>query len=69
MEMIHLEFLDGKIWQINITEQLSDSDPEVIADRMLETMQEYKDDIKNIDFKINIERLKKDIKNETNKLF
>lgn len=69
LETIHLEFLDGKVWQINVTDQLSDSDPEIIADRMLETLQEYKNDIKKIDFKIDIEKLKHDIKNETNKLF
>jgi hypothetical protein len=69
LETIHIEFSDGKIWEINITDQLIDSDPEIIADRMLETMQEYKEEIKKIDFKINIEKLKKDIKNETNKLF
>jgi hypothetical protein len=68
LEMIHLEFLDGKIWQINITEQLIDSDPEVIANRMLETLQEYKDDIKKIDFKIDIERLKRDIIDSTKEI-
>jgi hypothetical protein len=69
LEMIHLEFIDGKIWEINIAEQLLDSDPEAVADRMLETLQEYKNDIKKIDFKIDIEKLKKDIFDSTDKLF
>jgi hypothetical protein len=69
LETIHIEFSDGKIWEINITDQLIDSDPEIIADRMLETMQEYKEEIKKIDFKIDIEKLKKDIVHSTNKLF
>jgi hypothetical protein len=69
LETIHLEFNDGKIWQINVAEQLAESDPALIADSMLETLQEYKDDIKKIDFKIDVEKLKTDIKNETNKIF
>jgi hypothetical protein len=69
LETIHLEFNDGRIWQINISEQLIEVDPEIIADRMLETLQEYKDNIKKIDFKIDIEKLKKDILDSTSKLF
>lgn len=69
LETIHLEFADGRVWQINISEQLSNADPEIIASRMLETLQEYKEDIKKVDFKIDIEKLKADIKNETKKIF
>jgi hypothetical protein len=69
LEIIHLEFADGRVWQIDVSEQLSTADPEIIADKMLETLREYKEDIKKIDFKINIEKLKKDIASETNKLF
>jgi hypothetical protein len=69
LETIHLEFIDGRVWQINVSEQLSTSDPEIIANKMLETLQEYKEDIKKVDFKIDIEKLKSDIKNETKKIF
>jgi hypothetical protein len=69
IDLIHLEFNDGRIWQIDVADQISESDPEVIAEKMLETLREYKDEIKKIDFKIDVEKLKKDIKNETKKLF
>ncbi len=69
LETIHLEFSDGRVWQIDISEQLSTADPEIIADKMLETLREYREDIKKVDFKIDIEKLKTDIKNETRKIF
>ena len=61
LEMVHLEFADGRVWQIDIKNQLAEEAAEFIADKLLETFQEYKDDIKKIDFKIDVERLKKDI--------
>jgi hypothetical protein len=69
LDLVHLEFTDGKIWQINVKGQLSDQSPDDIADKLLETLQEYKEDIKKIDFKIDIERLKNDIKNSTKDIF
>ena len=65
LEMVHIEFTDGRVWQIDVKEQLRDGDPDSIADRLLETMQEYKDDIKKMDFKVDVEKLKKDIADST----
>ncbi len=65
LEIVHLEFDNGRVWQIDIKNQLGNTDPEHIAQKLLETLQEYKEDIKKIDFKINIEKLKKDIKDST----
>ena len=65
LEMVHLEFADGRVWQIDIKNQLAEEAAEFIADKLLETFQEYKDDIKKIDFKIDVERLKKDIADST----
>jgi hypothetical protein len=65
LEMVHLEFANGRVWQIDIKNQLAEEAAEFIADKLLETFQEYKDDIKKIDFKIDVERLKKDIISST----
>jgi hypothetical protein len=62
---VHIEFDNGRVWQIDVKEQLTDSNPDEIADRLLETMQEYKDTIKKMDFKIDIDKLKKDIGDST----
>jgi hypothetical protein len=65
LEMVHLEFANGRVWQIDIKNQLAEEAAEFVADKLLETFQEYKDDIKKIDFKIDVERLKKDISDST----
>lgn len=66
LETIHLEFANGRVWQINVKEQLIEADVSDIASRLLDTLQEYRDEIKKIDFKVDIERLKKDIGESTN---
>ena len=69
LDLIQLEFADGRVWEIDIREELTKQEPNSIADTLINTLQEYKDEIKKIDFKIDIEKLKKDISSETNKLF
>jgi len=66
LETIHLEFANGRVWQINVKEQLVNGELTDIAGKLLDTLQEYKDEIKKIDFKVDIERLKKDIGESTN---
>jgi hypothetical protein len=69
LERIHLEFADGRVWEIDVRTELTKQKPEEIADVLVNTLQEYKDEIKKIDFKVDIEKLKSDIASETNKLF
>ena len=69
LETIRLEFGNGRIWEINIKEQLANSHSEIIASKLIETFAEYKEDIKKIDFKIDVERLKKDIQYQSNDFF
>ena len=61
LDRIHLEFSDGRVWEINIREELKKQEADQIADTLINTLQEYKEEIKKIDFKVDIERLKKDI--------
>jgi hypothetical protein len=69
LEMVHLEFVNGRVWQIDIKEQMKALDADEIAAKLLETLQEYKDEIKKLDFKVDIERLKKDIGDSTKTIF
>jgi len=69
LDLVHLEFTDGKIWQIDVKKELENKSADVIAETLLDTLQEYKDDIKKIDFKVDVERLKLDIKNSTKSIF
>ena len=69
LEKIHLEFSDGRIWEIDVKDELQKKSPDTIADILVNTLQEYKNEIKKIDFKVDIEKLKVDIKNSTNGIF
>lgn len=69
LEVIRLEFKNGRIWEINIKEQLSESHSQLIADKLVDTFQEYQEEISKIDFKIDVEKLKKDVEKETKKFF
>ncbi len=69
IDLINLEFTDGRVWQIDVKNQLADDDADSVAERLMMTIAEYKETITKIDFKIDIERLKKDISSETDKLF
>ncbi len=66
--MLRLEFLNGRIWEINVQEQLKDGDPDEIAEKLLNIFQEYRNDIKKIDFQMDIERLKEDISSSSKDL-
>jgi hypothetical protein len=68
LDIIRLEFGNGRVWEINIREQLSHSHSDIVANKLIETFQEYKDEIKKIDFKINIDKLKSDIGEETKRI-
>ena len=69
LEIVHLEFANGRVWQIDIKEQMKSLDADEIAAKLLETLQEYKDEIKKLDFKVDVERLKKDIGDSTKSIF
>lgn len=69
LDRIHLEFTDGRVWEIDIRTELDQQTPDSIADTLVNTLQEYKEEIKKIDFKVDIERLKKDIKDSTKGIF
>ena len=68
VDVMILEFNDGRIWEIDIKNQLKSSDPDDVAKKLLKTLSEYKDTIKKLDFKIDIEMLKADIKKRTKKI-
>lgn len=69
LDIVHLEFSNGRVWEINIKEQTQSSDLDAIANRLLETLQEYKEEIIKIDFKVDVARLKRDIGDSTKSIF
>jgi len=70
VDVMIIEFTDGRIWEIDIKSQMkNDGDSDLIAKKLLGTLNEFKDTIKKLDFKIDVERLKEDIKNRTDRIF
>ena len=69
LEHIELVFDDGRVWEINIKSQLQNYDAESIADKLLDALSEFKDEIVKIDFKVDIEKLKQDINTSTKGIF
>lgn len=69
LDFVNLEFADGRVWRLDIKTAKNEQDLEMLADKLCNTLQEYKNEIAKIDFKVDIDRLKKDIKDSTQNLF
>lgn len=67
--LLRLEFINGRIWEINIQEQLANAEADEVANKLLNIFQEYRNDIKKIDFQMDVERLKNDIQESSKNLF
>ena len=65
LKSVRLEFNNGRIWEFDIQEQLVNEPNEVVAEKLLDTFQEYRNDITKVDFAIDIQRLKEDITKQT----
>jgi hypothetical protein len=48
---------------------MDNSNNDIVAEKLLDTFQEYREDITKVDFSIDIQRLKQDITDKTKKLF
>lgn len=65
LNYIHIVFNDGRIWEIDIKTQLADAEPNVVADKILDIFDEYSTEIKDINFDVDTDQLKKDIIDKT----
>lgn len=68
LDYVRLEFHNGRIWEIQVKDYLGTQGTKVLSDRLIDTFHEYSDDIKKIDFRIDIEQLKKDIAENTKRM-
>jgi hypothetical protein len=65
MHSVEIEFNDGRVWSISINEQLENNDADIVADKLVEAFREYQEEISNIIFKVDVEKLKSDITSST----
>jgi hypothetical protein len=68
LESMQLEFADGRIWEFDIKEQLLLHDDVNVSNNLTETFQEYHTEIVKLNFKINVEKIKSSIEDQTKKL-
>lgn len=69
IQYVRLEFNNGRIWEIDIQEQLVEETRDIVTEKLLDAFTEYREDIAKVDFSINIEKLKKDIVSNTKNMF
>lgn len=68
MISVVLEFKDHSVWEIDIQTHLGHTDADQFSKKLLGVLEEYSPKIKKIDFKFDINKLKKDIRSSTKKL-
>lgn len=69
LNLIKLEFKDGRVWEIAIQDLVNKSSISEVAENLVQTITEYKNEILKVDFDLDVDRLKSDVKNETKKIF
>lgn len=62
VSVVVVTFLDGKIWEVDVHNKKTTEDPADIISAFLE---EYNDKIDTVDFRLDVDRLKKDITKRT----
>lgn len=64
LDSVRIQFDDGKIWDIDVKTSRKKQDVD-IETAMEELFEQYSDVIENIDFRLDTEKVKNDIKNRT----
>jgi hypothetical protein len=67
LNAVLVNFKDGKTWEIRVTPQTRKAGWESFEKSLSELVKNYEDKIDNVDFKLDTEKVKKDIKKSTNK--
>lgn len=62
---VEIKFSDGRIWEVDITEQLPFSSETEIVAKLMSALREMSKDIVAINFNVNIKKLKTDIEDQT----
>lgn len=64
---IEITFKNKKVWEIDFKKNLKTQSWERFEKEIKEVIQQYEDEITSVDFKLDTDRLKKDITKTTNK--
>jgi hypothetical protein len=67
LHAVLVNFKDGKTWEIKITAQTKREGWPIFERSLSELCKQYEENIDNVDFKLDTNRVKKDIEKETQK--
>ena len=67
LNAVLVNFKDGKTWEIRVTAQTRKEGWKSFEKTLSELVRSYEDKIDNVDFKLDTEKVKKDIKKSTDK--
>ena len=65
LSTVRVEFSDGKIWDIDIQKSIQKSKDLNLENTLDDLFNEYQDQIVNVDFRLDTQRLKRDITKRT----
>lgn len=60
-----ITFKDGKVWDINVAAHIRSHGSDNLEEHLEDLISSYEDVIENIDFRLDVERVKKDIIKKT----
>jgi len=67
LDSVLLNFKDGKVWEIKVTKKTRDAGWDQFEKSISELDKTYEEKIDNVDFKLDTDRVKKDITKDTQK--
>jgi hypothetical protein len=67
LHTVLVNFKDGKTWEIRVTAEVKKDGWEAFEKNLSELVKSYEDTIENIDFKLDTDKVKKDIVKSTSK--
>lgn len=65
LDSVQVQFNDGKIWDIDLTEKDLKENADEVEESLTKLFEEYETDIKHINFKLNSEKIKLDVQRRT----
>ena len=69
LHSMRIIFNDGKVWDINIASHAKKNGVEDLEEHLQELISTYEESIEHIDFRLDVDRVKKDIIKQTKSFF
>jgi len=67
LDSVRVTFENGKVWDIDTSKALSEGADEDLESALDDIFNEYEEEIVNVDFRLDIEKVKRDIQKRTNR--